>query len=116
MHTSDYAAIERTDVSAESTCRGLQRTAITLAFALMLVVLWLLTHRYPGIKNDAQLYAFQALARIHPALGTDLYLQNTSQDRYTIFSPFYASTIGLFGLQNATLLLTVLFTAGFLAA
>jgi hypothetical protein len=82
----------------------------------MLVVLWLITHRYPGIDNDAQVYAFQALARIHPALGTDLYLQNTSQDQYTLFSPFYALIISLLGLANATLLLTVLFTVWFLAA
>jgi hypothetical protein len=103
-------------VSMSSIRSGLQRTAITVALALMVVVLWLTTHRYPGIDNDAQVYAFQALARLHPALGTDLYLQNTSQDQYTIFSPFYASMIAWLGLENATLALTVLFIVCFLAA
>jgi hypothetical protein len=58
---------------------------------------------------DAQLYALQALVRIHPALGTDLYFQHTSQDAYSIFSPFYASVIKLMDLRSATLLLTILF-------
>jgi hypothetical protein len=111
MHTSDYAATGLAEVSAN----GLRLT-VSLALALLLVVLWLITHRYPGIDNDAQLYAFQALVRIHPALGTDLYLQNGSQDQYTIFSPFYVSIIRLLGLQNATLLLTVSFAVGFFAA
>jgi hypothetical protein len=72
-----------------------------------LVLLWLTVHQYKGIDNDGQLYAFQALARINPALNSDLYLQDTSQDKYTIFSPAYAATIRLLGLNAATLLLTV---------
>ena len=63
----------------------------------------------PGDDIDAQLYALQALVRIHPALGTDLDFQHTSQDAYSIFSPFYASVIKLVDLRNATLLLTILF-------
>ena len=51
----------------------------------MLVVVWLLTHRYAGLAQDARIYAFQALSRINPTLGSDLYLHNTSQDRYTVF-------------------------------
>jgi hypothetical protein len=83
---------------------------------LMLVALWLLLHRYPGIVNDAQIYAFQALARLRPALRGDLYLQNTSQDAYTVFSPFYAWAIAAFDLYRATLGLTLLFIVCFLAA
>ena len=65
---------------------------------------------------DAQLYALQALVRIHPALGTDLYFQHTSEDAYSIFSPFYASVINLIDLRRATLLLTILFISWFLVA
>ncbi len=82
----------------------------------MLGALWLLTHRYQGLAKDARIYAVQALSKIHPALATDLYLQNTSQDRYTVFSPFYAHVIRLIGLPDAARVLTVLFAAGFLAA
>ncbi len=83
---------------------------------LVLVVLWAITHVYKGLTGDAELYAVQALAKIRPGLAADLYLQNVSQDRFTIFSPLYAWFIGLLGLQTAALSLTLLFTAGFLGA
>lgn len=88
----------------------------TLTLALMLVTLWLLLHGYHGLTGDGQIYAFQALSRIHPYLATDLYLQNASQDRFTIFSPFYAWFIDLLGLEGAARFLTLLFTAWLLAA
>jgi hypothetical protein len=87
-----------------------------LCVALMLVTLWLLMHGYHGLTDDGQIYAFQALARLHPQLTADLYLQNTSQDQFTLFSPLYAWCIGLLGLENAARLLTLVFTAWFLAA
>ncbi len=83
---------------------------------MMLLALGLLTHRYGGITNDAQLYAIQALAKIHPDLQTDLYLRNTSQDEYTLFSPFYARIIGFMGLPNAALLLWGLCRVWFIGA
>src|ERR1700716_2976027 len=95
---------------------GFQSKIATLSLALMLVTLWLLMHGYHGLTGDGQIYAFQALARLHPHLATDLYLQNTSQDRFTIFSPLYAWVIGLFGLENAARLLAVLFTVWLWAA
>jgi hypothetical protein len=95
---------------------GIQKTVTALALVLMLATLWLLMRGYHGLIGDAQLYAFQALARIHPELAVDLYLQNTSQDQFTIFSPFYAWFIGALGLENAARLLTFMFTACFLAA
>jgi len=67
------------------------------------------------LARDGELYAFQALARIHPALGADLYLQNASQDQYSIFSRIYAPLIRGFGLQSAELLLFSLCATGFLA-
>src|ERR1700691_2088357 len=83
----------------------------SIALVLLLVAIWLLMHGYHGLTGDAQIYAFQALARIHPQLATDLYLQNTSQDQFTVFSPFYAVCIRLLDLENAARLLTVFFTA-----
>ena len=87
-----------------------------LALAFLLVTLWLLVCGYHGLTGDAQIYAFQALARLHPPLATDLYLQNTSQDQFTVFSPFYAACIRLLGLESAARLLTVLFTVWLLGA
>jgi len=95
---------------------GIRSKSTSIALALMLVTLWLLMHGYQGLTGDGQLYAFQAVARIHTQLGADLYLQNTSQDQFTIFSPLYAWFIGLLGLENAARLLTVIFTVWLLAA
>jgi hypothetical protein len=88
----------------------------TLSLALMLVTLWLALHGYHGLTEDGQIYAFQAFARLHPQLTADLYLQNTSQDQFTLFSPLYAWCIGLLGLENAARLLTLVFAVWFLAA
>jgi hypothetical protein len=87
-----------------------------LALAFLLVTLWLLVCGYHGLTGDAQIYAFQAVARLHPPLATDLYLQNTSQDQFTVFPPFYAACIRLLDLENAARLLTVFFTAWLLGA
>ncbi len=80
------------------------------------MLLWSLRHHYLGLGGDARLYAVQALARIHPNLSSDLYLQNASQDSYTLFSRFYAPCIGLIGLGNAALALTFAFKVLFFAA
>jgi hypothetical protein len=104
------------EVSLQSSNSGFKSKIDVLSLALMLLTLWLLTHGYRGLTGDGQIYAFQALARIHPQLTTDLYLQNTSQDQFTIFSPLYAWFIGLLGLESAARLLTLVFTVWFLAA
>jgi len=90
--------------------------AVAGAFSMLLVTLWALTHRYHGFARDGELYAVQAMARIHPNLASDIYLQNTSQDDYTIFSPLYAAFIRVLGLQPAELALYLACTLGFLAA
>jgi hypothetical protein len=95
---------------------GFQSKFATLPVALLLVTLWLLIHGYHGITGDGHIYAFQAFARLHPQLTSDLYLQNTSQDQFTLFSPLYAWCIGLLGLESAARLLTLIFTVWFLAA
>jgi hypothetical protein len=86
------------------------------ALALLVATLWLLMRGYHGLTADAQIYAFQAMAKIHPHLAGDLYLQNTSQDQFTLFSPLYARLIAWVGLENAARFLTVTFTAWLLAA
>ncbi len=95
---------------------GFQSKFATFAVALLLVTLWLLMHGYHGLTGDGQIYAFQAFARLHPQLRADLYLQNTSQDQFTLFSPLFARCIALLGLENAARLLTLVFTVWLLAA
>ena len=86
------------------------------ATAGALAVLWTLTHHYGGITQDAHIYAFQAFARIRPALHADIYLSNTSQDRFTIFSPIFAMFIRWLGLKLAGELLLGVCLTGFFAA
>jgi hypothetical protein len=95
---------------------SIRTLTVTISLTLMLVVLWALSHHYQGFARDGELYAVQASARLHPGLGVDVYLANSSQDRYTVFSRIYASFIESLGLRNAALLLFVLCTVWFLAA
>ncbi len=95
---------------------GFQSKFIFVSLGLMLVLLWLALHGYHGITGDGQIYAFQAMARLHPNLATDLYLQNVSQDQFTLFSPVFAWCIALLGLDNAARLLTLVCSAWFLTA
>jgi hypothetical protein len=99
-----------------SSIQGFQTKISAFALALLLAGLWLLLRGYHGITDDGQIYAFQAIARIHPHLASDLYLQNTSQDRFTAFSPFYAGFIEILGLEHAARFLTLLFTVWLFAA
>jgi hypothetical protein len=87
-----------------------------LALTLVLVALWSVTHTYKGLNGDAELYAVQAMARIHPGLATDIFLQNGSQDKYTIFSPMYAQFISWLGLTTAALTLWLSFKVWLFAA
>jgi hypothetical protein len=91
-------------------------TPTTVALLVLAVTLWLLLRGYHGLTGDGQIYAFQALARIYPSLSVDLYLQNTSQDQFTIFSGAYSLLIQLLGLEQAARCLTLFLTFWLLAA
>jgi hypothetical protein len=93
-----------------------RRAALGAALALLPVALWCLTHRYLGLVGDAGLYAIQALSRTNAGLAHDVFLNNASQDRYTIFSPIYAFFIKHFGLHEAAISLLVLFKVCFYAS
>jgi hypothetical protein len=82
---------------------------------LLLVTSWALMHHY-ALAGDGELYAVQAMARINPQLNSDIYLSATSQDKYTLFSPLYAWTIRLLGLQQAGAALFAVCTFSLIAA
>lgn len=93
-----------------------RRVACGAALALLPVALWCLTHRYRGLAGDAELYGMQALSRTNPGLAHDVFLNNASQDRYTIFSPVYGFFIKLLGLQWAPISLLACFKLCFYAS
>ena len=94
----------------------LDRHIASACCVLFLVMLWPLTHRYKGLTGDAELYAVQALAKIHPNLASDLFLQNNSQDKYTVFPFFYAWCIRWLGLPGAAMSLVIALKIWFFAA
>ncbi len=100
----------------ESTPRLLDRPLVDICLILLLVALWPLTHRYKGLSGDAELYAVQALAKIQPNLAGDLFLQNNSQDAYTVFSPLYAWFIRWLGLRSAATTLVIALKVWFFVA
>jgi hypothetical protein len=81
-----------------------------MALAMTLLCLWALIYNYGGLAYDAQLYAVQAMSKLRPSLAADLFLQNVSQDHFTVFPRFYAWVINVAGLRPAALLLTIIFT------
>lgn len=87
-----------------------------LGLLLSLCALWTLTHHYQGLAKDGEIYAVQAMSRLHPYLATDVYLANTSQDSFTIFSPLFATLIRWLGLIGASTTLFALCTALHLGA
>jgi hypothetical protein len=93
----------------------LARKALLMAAAVL--GLYLLQHPYQGILQDTRLYTLMALNRLRPDLyANDLFLRFGSQDDYTLFSPFYAWVISLFGVEPAAGLLTFASAAAVLAA
>lgn len=91
---------------------ALASLAVTLAY----VAVWYLRQGYAGLVDDAQLYAFQAMAHLKPWLRSDLFLLYGSQDDYTIFPWLYAWFIEHLGLSTAAVSLTLIFKAWFGAA
>ena len=92
------------------------RLIVIICLGAFLFALWPITHRYKGLTGDAALYAVQALAKIHPNLAGDLFLQNNSQDNYTVFPWLYAWCIRLLGIRDASVALFVTFKVWFFAA
>jgi hypothetical protein len=88
----------------------------TTLLTVLLVATWCLMHRYKGLSLDGELYAFQAFARLHPDLRSDVYLMANSQDEFTLFSPLYALFIRCLGLWTASVALFALCTITFIAA
>lgn len=71
--------------------------------------IWVLFFPYAGIAHDAQLYTLQALSHVAPELyQNDIFLRFGSQDRFTLFSPVYATLIELFGVEWAGAFLTLI--------
>ena len=84
-------------------------TIRSVLLLLLGILTWTLAHPYRGIFHDANLYTLQALAHLHSdTLTQDVFLRFGSQDRFTVFSPIYATVIRNLGVDHAAALLTVI--------
>ena len=99
----------------ERSTRELAHSASTGVLVLLCAVTWMLSHGYRGIFHDASLYTLQALAHSSPeSLSQDVFLRLGSQDRYSIFSPLYATVSQGLGTESAAALLTLALQASLL--
>lgn len=97
--------------------RGQRDGVAVVAIVAVALVLWVVAVGYQGIIHDARLYSMQALAKLHPELlGQDLFLRFGSQDRFTFFSPVYATVSAWLGLESAAALITLISQAAFFTA
>ena len=71
------------------------------------VLIWMMQYTPAGLNGDAHLYAFQAMARLHPHLQADIYLAHGSQDKYTLFTSVYAWMIDSIGLVNSQAVIVI---------
>jgi hypothetical protein len=79
------------------------------SLVLLYLLIGALSHSYRGLTHDARLYTLQALNQLDPSsLGQDVFLHFGSQDRFTIFSPLYAASIQLLGIDHAAAALTLI--------
>lgn len=83
---------------------------------LVYAALWTVARPYRGLVHDARLYAVQTLAKIQPGIfSDDLFLRFGSQDNFTLFPLLYAPLAGAIGIEQAAALLTLVFSAMWLA-
>ena len=93
------------------------RALDAIAWSALVGAVLVLAHPYAGIMHDGILYYVQALARLHPEIyANDVYFRWGSQDRYSVFSPFYTVLIQQLGTAGANILLVVASQALFLGA
>jgi hypothetical protein len=96
---------------------GLDGIAQACVLLLAYFALWTVLGRYWGLQHDAQHYALQALAKLHPAaFADDLFLRYRSQDEFTLFPQILAAAIHWFGLDAGAAVLTLLALAVWIAA
>jgi hypothetical protein len=87
--------------------------------ALMLIGLgfWVLTHSYPGILGDANLYIGRALADLDPSgVGRDMVFVHDGQSRFSIFPLLLDHLVAWLGTSSTGLLLAILAMAAWIGA
>lgn len=91
-----------------------QQVATTFVFG---VAGWLCISPYIGVDHDARLYVLQALRWLHPdAFTRDLWFAHGSQDDFSLFSPYLAAFLSVFGISTGAIVTTLVQPLVFAAA
>lgn len=86
----------------------------SLAAALLIAALWLISRPYRGVRHDGILYLGQTLAHTLPdTIGRDVFLGYGSQDRYSIFSVLMSPLVQALGVPLSQLGMLVLCQVAF---
>lgn len=86
----------------------------SLAAALLIAALWLISRPYRGVRHDGILYLGQTLAHTLPdTIGRDVFLGYGSQDRYSIFSKLMSPVVQALGVPLSQLGMLVLCQVAF---
>jgi len=93
MNTSDNST------SRSSSVVGRWTASSDWICGIAVLALWLITRPYRGVRHDALLYLGQILRRLMPdRFAGDLFLQATSQERYSLFAPLVTPIVGHLGI------------------
>jgi hypothetical protein len=89
-----------------------------IALVMLAAGLWCITHPYGGMfEHDARVYTLLVWHWLSPeAYARDPFFLFGSQDRFSAFTPIYATLAGSVGLPNAALMVTALGGALWLSA
>lgn len=81
-----------------------------IALLMLAAGLWCITHPYVGMfEHDARVYTLLVWHWLSPeAYARDVFFLFGSQDRYSVFTPIYATLAESVGLSNAAMLVTAL--------
>ena len=85
--------------------------------ALAGALLWLVTHPYRGLHQDANLYTLMALRWLDgAAYARDPFFVFGAQDGYSVFPPIHGALIQIFGVSGASRFLVLLGGSSWLVA
>ena len=89
-----------------------------IALLMLAAALWCITHSYVGMfEHDARVYTLLVWHWLSPeAYARDPFFLFGSQDRFSFFTPIYATLAGFIGLSTAALMVTALGGALWLSA
>ncbi len=84
---------------------------------LIALALWVLTHNFPGIFGDANIYIGHALAALDPTgIGRDMMFADDGQMGFSLFPPVVKVAVATFGTLGVTRLFALAAMLAWLAA